>query len=262
MKRMWVLPYSMVSETASALSEALEVKRVNKERTALKGHQNKLLINWGNTTVNNEELAKCSFLNKPEAVRNVVNKLTFFRQFTTEEARRFIPEFTTDFEQAVRWITEGNNTTVVARTLLTASSGNGIILMSMGNQDQWVRAPLYTKYKPKREEYRVHFFRGKGITFRARKGLANGIENPNWKIRNYENGFRFLNQNIELPQAVTDASNFFINNMDALGLDFGAIDIIWNERENRAYILEVNTAPGLEGSSLNSYVENFKEYIT
>lgn len=262
MVKMWLMPYRMASESAIALSNSLDIRRVNKERTALKGNRNKTLVNWGNTSLTNEELLKCRILNHPDTVNRVVNKLSFFRNFDTEERQRIIPEYTTELDTAISWMSENENTTVVARALLTASSGRGIILMKMDNPDGWIRAPLYTKYKPKRDEFRVHFFRGKGITFRQRKGLAQGIENPNWKIRNYDNGFRFLNQNIELPQAVTDAAEYFINEMDSLGLDFGALDIIWNERENRAYILEVNTAPGLEGSTLESYSENLKEYLT
>ena len=47
-----------------------------------------------------------------------------------------------------------------------------------------------------------------------------------------------------------------INAIRALHLDFGAVDIIYNERENQFYVLEVNTAPGLEGTTLQKYTES------
>jgi D-alanine-D-alanine ligase-like ATP-grasp enzyme len=47
----------------------------------------------------------------------------------------------------------------------------------------------------------------------------------------------------------------------ALGLDFGAADVLFNARRNQAYVLEVNTAPGLEGQTVNDYAEAFKEMI-
>jgi len=43
--------------------------------------------------------------------------------------------------------------------------------------------------------------------------------------------------------------------VDALCLDFGAVDIIYNEHEDKYYVLEVNSAPGLEGTTLEKYVE-------
>ena len=46
-----------------------------------------------------------------------------------------------------------------------------------------------------------------------------------------------------------------ISAVDSLGLDFGAVDIIWNESEDQYYVLEVNTAPGVEGTTLQKYTE-------
>jgi D-alanine-D-alanine ligase-like ATP-grasp enzyme len=44
-------------------------------------------------------------------------------------------------------------------------------------------------------------------------------------------------------------------------LDFGAVDVIWNEKEDKYYVLEVNTACGLEGTTLDKYVEQFRRYV-
>jgi glutathione synthase/RimK-type ligase-like ATP-grasp enzyme len=40
-------------------------------------------------------------------------------------------------------------------------------------------------------------------------------------------------------------------------LDFGGVDIGWNQRHGAA-VFEVNTAPGIEETSLQAYVEAFK----
>ena len=45
----------------------------------------------------------------------------------------------------------------------------------------------------------------------------------------------------------------------ALGLDFGAVDVVYNVKEQKAYVLEVNSAPGLSGTTLDKYVEVFKD---
>jgi len=35
--------------------------------------------------------------------------------------------------------------------------------------------------------------------------------------------------------------------------------VIWNVQENRPYVLEINTAPGLEGSTVTDYKEFFED---
>jgi D-alanine-D-alanine ligase-like ATP-grasp enzyme len=44
-------------------------------------------------------------------------------------------------------------------------------------------------------------------------------------------------------------------------LDFGAVDVIYNRAQDKAYVLEVNTAPGLEGSTLDNYVEAIQKVL-
>ena len=49
--------------------------------------------------------------------------------------------------------------------------------------------------------------------------------------------------------------------IQALGLDFGAVDVGYNTRENKAYVYEVNSAPGLQGTTLTAYTNAFKELL-
>jgi glutathione synthase/RimK-type ligase-like ATP-grasp enzyme len=46
-----------------------------------------------------------------------------------------------------------------------------------------------------------------------------------------------------------------------LGLDFGAVDIGHRIIDNKVFVFEVNTAPGIEGTTLQRYVNTFNEYI-
>jgi D-alanine-D-alanine ligase-like ATP-grasp enzyme len=41
------------------------------------------------------------------------------------------------------------------------------------------------------------------------------------------------------------------------GLDFGAVDVIWNAQKEKPYVLEINTAPGLEGQTIADYAAFF-----
>lgn len=255
---MWLLPYKIGSEGCKKLAETLGIKRVNKERTAIKGSARKTMINWGNTTVNHPEILKCRILNNPTAVRSVCNKLEFFKKMSRNNMQDIIPQFTESKDEAINWIAD--RATVVARTVLTGHSGNGIVVMKNDNPDKWVEAPLYTRYVPKRDEYRIHFNKDTGIFFKQCKAVVRGTENPNYQIRNLAGGFIYANQNIETPEIVDTVVNTFIRN-GALGLDFGAIDVVYNERDNKAVILEVNTAPGLSGSTLEAYKEMFSRYL-
>jgi glutathione synthase/RimK-type ligase-like ATP-grasp enzyme len=84
--------------------------------------------------------------------------------------------------------------------------------------------------------------------------LETATEDVNWQVRNHHNGFVFTRSGFDTPEAVSKAA---MDAMRILGLDFGAVDVVYNSRENRAYVLEVNTAPGLEGSTVDDYANYF-----
>lgn len=65
-----------------------------------------------------------------------------------------------------------------------------------------------------------------------------------------------MREGINPPAQVTEQS---LNAIGVIGLDFGAVDVIWNQQKQMAYVLEINTAPGLEGTTLENYIKAFKE---
>lgn len=264
MKNVKVLPYDIKSASAGALAEALECRRVNKNNTKLKGSSNITLVNWGNSILNSTELNKCTILNNPTAVGITANKFKFFELFKkSPDFLSIIPDYATNTSKVNDWFVQDNKTIVVARTILNGHSGEGIKIFNLSDAEDngFPRAPLYTKYIPKKEEYRVHFSRKTGIFFKQRKAMVHGTEKPNWKIRNLAGGFIYANQDVETPKVVDNVAEMFYNGLEAGGLDFGALDIIYNERTDRAYILEVNTAPGLSGRTLEAYKDMLKVYL-
>jgi len=143
---------------------------------------------------------------------------------------------------------------VVCRTILNGHSGAGIVIAT--NEEELVDAPLYVEYIPKKEEYRVHIFKGEVLHCqrKARK-LEHPADKVNWQIRNHANGFIFeIKEPEDVPEMCIEQALLAVQ---AVGLDFGAVDVIWNEKQQKAYVLEINTAPGLEGSTLDKYVEAF-----
>lgn len=115
----------------------------------------------------------------------------------------------------------------------------------------------FVKYQKKKNEYRVHVFNGSVIDItqkKKRKGVT-----VDTKIRNYHNGWVYCRDDVYIPEGIELLA---IRTIKALNLHFGAVDIIWNELQNKCYVLEVNTAPGLTGTTLERYADAIKERLS
>lgn len=243
------------SEGAKALADALEIPRVRHHQSRFRPHPSKLLINWGASLLP-VELLTCRIINHPVMVVNATSKLRFLGCCSLIEDLVTIP-YTTDKTKAIEWLSQGH--TVCARQKLNASGGEGLVLFDA--MDKFVEAPLWTLYIKKKEEYRIHVMDGEVISIQRKalkKDFDGGDAPIDHRIRNLANGFIFARDGVEPPQEVLEQSKLCISK---LGLDFGAVDIIWNDRKQHSFILEVNTAPGLEGTTIDDYAKGFKELI-
>jgi glutathione synthase/RimK-type ligase-like ATP-grasp enzyme len=205
-------------------------------------------------------LEKSNVINKPAAVKLASNKLSFFNH--VKDSVR-VPFFTTDFNEAKAEILD-KDAIVVVREKLTGHSGEGLVILE--DEEDWEmynhsRAKLYVKYIPKFDEYRIHVNAGEVIDIQ-RKALRNDIdrEEANWHVRSHANGFIFArNEDKKPPQDVLDQS---VAAVVHCGLDFGAVDVVWNKYHGQAFVLEINTAPGLEGETVETYTRAFTNYIS
>lgn len=168
-----------------------------------------------------------------------------------------VPRYTTSKKEASLMIGAGE--VVVARTKLTGNSGEGIVIAK--EVEELVDAPLYVEYVPKKQEYRIHILNGQVVDIQ-RKARRKDVpdEQVNWMVRNHDNGFIFARDEAlgEVPEDVTHQALLAVSKC---GLDFGAVDVVYNEKRQLAYVLEVNTAPGLSGATLAGYAERFKELM-
>jgi len=248
--RVRIYSYHQASEGSRNLAEAMGIKRLKKEKSKFNPSRGDVIINWGSGTLPEDILMSgCKILNAPEMVRRVSNKVQAFQLL---EGHCRIPPYTTSVAVARDWVEERGKK-VFARTVLNGHSGAGIEIMDPEHPDTWnVRAGLYTQYVPKKDEYRVHIVNGRVIDTQ-RKGLPENIprDNVNWMVRNLANGFIFVrNDGRPVPE---DVINQAIAAMNRSGLNFGAVDVIWNETQRQAYVLEINTAPGLVGTTVENY---------
>lgn len=259
---MLLFPYNFASQGCKNFANALGAKRIKRIGSKFKGNPAKVVINWGCAGVTDEVL-KCEIINHPNAVNKAGNKLLAFKEFLAHNEKDKgldnveiiqIPLFTEDKKVAASWFKEQNDVSVVCRTVLRGHSGEGIVISD--SPDTLVDAPLYVKYIKKTDEFRLHVLRGK--VFDIQRKMRNKDvkdEDVNWKVRNHDNGFIFGREGVEVSDEGKEQAIMAVNE---LGLDFGAVDLIYNKKEDKYYVIEVNTAPGLTGTTLDNYVEAFK----
>jgi len=154
----------------------------------------------------------------------------------------------------------------VARTTLTGHSGEGIIVFN-GNESR-PRAPLYVEYIEKKYEYRAIVVGDNVVDFKQKKKRAsardeggNVIEESRIEhdehVWNVNGGYIFARDGVRHPDGIDDLS---VDAIKALGLTYGAVDII-EDHDGKLYVLEVNTAFGLEGTTVELVGNAIKELL-
>lgn len=246
----YLYPYKMGSRSGKVLAMELGIKRIRTTST-FRFKSIDTVINWGNSEIPSWGY-RTSWLNHPMLIGPTVHKLKFFRAMKTNNVN--VVPFTTDKGEAESWLA---NHHVVCRHVLTGKAGQGIEVVNRG-ATELPRAPVYTQYKkPRLGEFRVHVFNDKVIDIAQKKRTYDvPDEEVNWKIRSHTNGWIFARNDIEIPSGVREEA---LKAITGCALDFGAVDLLHDN--DKVYILEVNTAPGLEGTTLQRYSQAIAEYL-
>jgi len=255
-----VLPYKIQSASAANLASALSqsltlrVRRVFSDG-AYRPTARSVIINWGHSSLPSWYVDGLNWWNHPSAVRTAANKTNTFMALSmynaaSPEGSINLPLFTPDRGEAEEWITRG--AMVVCRTVLSGHSGHGIVVAT--TLDQMVDAPLYTQYIKKAKEFRVHVAFDKVIDIQQKRKRSGFDGEVNNLIRNHDNGWVYCREDIVAPDDLVDQA---LRAIRALGLVFGAVDIIYNQHYDKSFVLEVNCAPGLEGTTVEKYKEAF-----
>jgi glutathione synthase/RimK-type ligase-like ATP-grasp enzyme len=171
-----------------------------------------------------------------------LDKVTQFERFMACDVSS--PAFATTPETATALPGE----LVVVRNTITGSEGAGIQIVPKAEAGN-VQAPLYTEYIKKKKEYRVHVWNNEVIDVQEKR-RRNGTEHS--QIRNTANGYVFCRNNVHPPGEVGPLA---LAAVAALGRSYGGVDIIWNAHYDKCYVLEVNSRPGMEGTTVERYVE-------
>jgi glutathione synthase/RimK-type ligase-like ATP-grasp enzyme len=230
-KKLVLVPNNMGSRAAKALAQTLSQKLGYKVFRVKPGR----------------ERGRPAFKLSPGTAKDVQ-----LNAFNREEVPTV--EHTKDRATALSWIEAGDS--VMCRRLLRASEGRGIVVADTA--DQLVAAPLYTRYVKKKAEYRVHVLNGQVIDVQMKRKRRGFEGERDTKVRNLANGYVFCRDNLVEPAGLRDVA---IKASAALGYSLGAVDVAFNERNNRLVVLEVNANPGMQGTTLENYANKIVEQV-
>ncbi len=178
-----------------------------------------------------------------------VDKLTQYRWF--QEQGLSALEFTEELTEVDAWLEEGH--VVFGRKFLNASCGKGIVVIEPGKPVWAAVCPVYTKYKKKKREFRVHIYKDTVVSVTEKRRRAGFEGERDTRIRNLANGYVFC-QTVENEPEGLRALALAASRVSPS--DFKGVDIGYNEKNNDLFIIEVNSAPGIQGSNINAYVQH------
>jgi glutathione synthase/RimK-type ligase-like ATP-grasp enzyme len=179
-----------------------------------------------------------------------VDKLTQYKWFQDNEIPAL--EFTDNSDVASDWLKAGH--VVFGRKYLNASCGKGIVVMEPNEAGYHPAAvcPVYTKYKKKKREFRVHVFKDQVVAVTEKKRRKEFDGERDTKIRNLANGYVFVQQVQDEPDGLRELA---LRAAKVSTSDFRGVDVGYNKLKDELFIIEVNSAPGIQGTNLNKYLE-------
>ena len=177
---------------------------------------------------------------------DIKGKIEQYQWFSAENVPSL--EYTVSQQEAQSWASNGH--VVVCRKLTHSSEGKGIVIAE--TPEQVCVAPVFTKYKKKKKEFRVHVFKDKVVHVLEKRRKAGYDGDADTKIRNTANGYVFCSENVEEPEGLRELA---LKASKVTQSDFKGVDVGYNEKKNELFVIEVNSAPGIEGTNVQRYVE-------
>lgn len=232
-----------MSKSARELAKYLGVKRVKVTGSRFVGKNGDVIVNWGKPR---NIIARARYLNSIDAVNRASNKLIAFE--TMGEAEVSIPRWQTDATE-IEWSGK-----TYARYDLHGHSGKGITVYEDTIPND---APLYVEAIEKKAEYRAIVVGGHVVDVKQKKKKRDFEGERDENVWNCDNGYIFARNSISFPDSLNELA---VRANDALGLVYGAVDIVENE-DGELYVLEINTAFGLEGQTISLVGEAIATYI-
>ena len=208
------------------ISETLSCRRGLK----LPRNKNTLILNWGR---------QADFSEYPYVInRTIKNKLTAFKLFKENKVK--CPDF---------WFTIPIDNLPVLGRDKTHFQGKDIVLIK--NSKDYVYKDFYVKYIDKKQEFRVHLFEDTIINISKKLPRENEEQDKIvWCSNRGWRQIRYNEEGIHRKKLESLAKKA----LKALSYRFGAVDIIL-DKDNELWVLEVNSAPNMEGNKVTKFIE-------
>lgn len=238
------------SEGGAALIKGLGGKRIKNVGSKYRHRRGDVVINWGST----HTPFQIPYVNDPHGVSVAVSKIKTFEVLKANQIP--CPDVTLDLATAVDW---NKNSRVLGRDLDNGSQGRGITVYDKATLDLTKKHKFFVKYYKKEREFRFHVLAGQIIFAqeKMKKADFNDNKNNNKYVRSHNRGWVLAFNHLQEKPYPVEGLAEVIGSVAALGLDFGAVDCGWNKDKGYC-VFEVNTAPGIENSTLAAYIDAFK----
>lgn len=246
--RIRVYPYSSRSLSARSVARELGGLTLKREGSQYRFRQGDVILNWGNYRVPHPVT-----FNQPEAVRICTSKTRTYKVL----AQAGVPtvEWTASRSEAQRWLTEGS--IVFHRAVDSGARGVGITVLGPDSPHESLPQGGFFTKKISGREFRVYCV-GDQVTSILEKRQRLGIDaDPH--VRSYANGYVFC-RNHRSPIDRDLFTNTSVRALQAVGLDFGGIDVIL-KNDGTLHVLEINSAPGITGTALQEMCGAFRALI-
>ncbi len=237
------------STTGRALAERLGIRGGTHPPTERIG----VLIRWGSTE--RVQLVPRFVLNRANAISLATDKIRSLETLKTQGVT--VPDITSlDAANAAKGLIK---LPALGRKRHHTQGQDIVLCMQAADVKRCIargESDYFVNYIPTKREYRLHVFNNKIIRINQ-KLLKDG---NTWVpfIRNIDNGYVFGQPRKPLAQ---DQEQLAVKAVRALGLDFGAVDLILAD-DMKAYVLEVNTGPALEAeANFEAYIQEFKNVL-
>jgi D-alanine-D-alanine ligase-like ATP-grasp enzyme len=155
---------------------------------------------------------------------------------------------------------------VVGRKLLESYEGKGIIMFDpekgSPTKEDVLACKVFTKFIPKDREFRVHVFKGKPLVILEKKKKKDWDGPTSKYIFNTENGYVFCQHDLDIAQSLNNAIQILAQQSSGVNnSDFQGVDIGYCSKKNNLFVIEVNSAPGIEGSNVGRYCDAIQAHL-
>jgi len=275
-KKIFIRPYKSGSHSVNALCEALGARKIRVTGSRYKPRPNHAYIVWGGVLPAGAPIPPVVLNRRAGPV--FANKANFFENL--KESGLFdenLPFFYTRRTDLIEALDGVKKVRVYCRELLNGHGGAGITVLDNPKPEDIPVSPLYTlacnsmSDRTVATEFRINFVsqdleinEDTDVSVLAVKkaARAGNWEEIDHRVKNHDNGWVFAElSDLETGNYLQELTNIATKFCRYSGLHFGALDIIYNRKKDKYFLLEYNSAPGIEGRTVEFYADSLKEVI-